>query len=115
MGNLCNKEIPHVTLSCVNTGMVSSCCRSTDSPSQMTKLYKYMYTVVTDSNILDLQESHAWYVEWDLCYQEALHQIKATPYTRVQLFIYKWNVGTNQPLELVLERQILQQHDETNL
>ena len=95
--------------------MVSSCCRSMDSPTQMVNLYKYMYTAVIDDNVVHSQDSHAWYTEWDLCYQEALHQIKANSYTRTQLFIYEWNVGTEKPPELVFERQILKPRDETNL
>ena len=111
MGNLCNKEIPHITLSCVNTGMVSSCCKVTDlEEAEPVTLYKWMYTNTNDKSRMIRNESNVWHIGFDQCCEEALHSIELSPESTVQLIIYEWNPMIRQPPQLVFPREILSAH-----
>ena len=107
MGNLCNKEIPHITLSCANTGMVSSCCKATGLEADPVKLYKWMYSNTNDDSMMNWNKSNAWYIEFEQCCEEALHSIELSTESIVQLIIYEWNPMLRQPPQLVFQRQVL--------
>ena len=106
MGNLCNKELPHITLSCVNTGTVSSCCKASDLEVQPIILYKWTYTNTNDENMINWNGSNSWYTGFDQYLKEALCRMEVSPQSIVQLFIYEWNAMERQPPQIVFHRQI---------
>ena len=98
----------HITLSCINTGIVSSCCKATDlEEAEPVTLYKWMYTNTNDKSRMNWNESNAWYIEFEQCCEEALLSIECSPESIVQLYIYEWNPMIRQPPQLVFQRQIL--------
>ena len=42
MGNLCCRTIPNINLSCINNGMISSCCKSDSKSTEMPTFYKWI-------------------------------------------------------------------------
>ena len=70
MGNLYCKDIPNTNLSCINNGMVSSCCKSDVDQIETTTLYKWIY-YIHDKKLKN--ESNASYETLDQCKEYALH------------------------------------------
>ena len=93
MGNLCCKDIPNINLSCINNGMVISCCKNSVDKFETAKLYKWIYYIPDGESY----ESHAWYETFDWCNQDALCNVNIYhPDTQdtMHLHIYRWIVGT---------------------
>ena len=94
MGNLCCEDIPNINLSCINNGMVSSCCKSDVDQMETATLYKWIY-YIPDKELKN--ESNAWYETFDQCNEDAIHNIQIyhshTPEV-IHLYIYRWIVGT---------------------
>ena len=45
MDNVCYKDIPNINLSCINNGMVSSCCKNSVDKIETATLYKWIYYI----------------------------------------------------------------------
>ena len=123
MGNLCGKDdVPNITLSCVNTGMVSSCCKgdtSVGASSSPITLYKWMYSINTSSSNSNCgqqsdqqvykNESLTWYTNYSQCHDDAMAKmgdVYASNTTAIHLFIFEWEVGSSSPPQLVYHRQM---------
>ena len=74
MGNLCCKDIPNINLSCINNGMVSSCCKSSVDKFETATLYKWIYYIPDGESY----ESHAWYETFDQCNEDACVMLTLT-------------------------------------
>ena len=94
MGNLCCKDIPNINLSCINNGMVSSCCKNSVDKIETATIYKWIY-YIPDEELKS--ESHAWYETFDQCKEDAFHNAHMyNPDTQgaIHLYITRWIVGT---------------------
>ena len=100
MGNLCCKDIPNINLSCINNGMVSSCCKNSETAT----LYKWIY-YIPDEELKS--ESHAWYETFDQCKEDALCNVNTYCQEKgaIHLYIYRWIVET--PPMLFYKRQLM--------
>ena len=121
MGNLCGKDdVPNITLSCVNTGMVSSCCKGDTSTavgaSSSITLYKWMYSVnasgpdeASDKQVYK-NESTTWYTDYRQCHDDAMMRmgdVYTSETVTAHLFIFEWEVGSTSPPQLVYHRQMM--------
>ena len=120
MGNLCGKDIPNITLSCVNTGMVSSCCKAdttTGATSSSITLYKWMYSINAingqsqqSNQQVYKNEALTWYTNYSQCHDDAMSKMEdvyASAATAIDLFIFEWEVGSNSPPQLVYHRRMV--------
>ena len=64
MGNLCSKDIPNINLSCINNGMVSSCCKNGVDKFETATFYKWIYYI---HDVELKNKSYAWYETFDQC------------------------------------------------
>ena len=103
MGNLCCKDIPNINLSCINNGMVSSCCKNSVDKFETATLYKWIYYIPD----VESYESYAWYETFDQCKEDALCNVNTYCQDKdaIHLYIYRWNVGT--PPMLFYKRQLM--------
>ena len=104
MGNLCCKDIPNINLSCINNGMVSSCCKNSVDKFETATFYKWIY-YIPDEELKS--ESHAWYETFDQCKEDALCNVNTYCQEKgaIHLYIYRWIVGT--PPMLFYKRQLM--------
>ena len=103
VGNLCCKDIPNINLSCINNGMVSSCCKNSVDKFETATLYKWMYYMHDEEF-----RHEAWYETFDQCKKDALHNAHMYhPDTQdvIHLYIHRWIVGT--PPMLFYKRQLV--------
>ena len=87
MGNLCCKDIPNINLSCINNGMVSSCCKNS-----VDKCESGCITLEHDEEF----RHDAWYETFDQCKEDALHNAHMYHPDKdgIHLDIYRWIVAT---------------------
>ena len=105
MGNLCSKDIPNINLSCINNGMVSSCCKNSVDKFETATFYKWIY-YIHDAELKN--ESYAWYETFDQCKEDALcnvHMYHPDIQDAIHLYIYRWIVGA--PPMLFYKRQLM--------
>ena len=105
MGNLCCKDIPNINLSCINNGMVSSCCKNNVDKFETATFYKWIY-YIPDAELQ--KESYAWYETFDQCKEDALcnaHMYHSDTQETIHLYIYRWIVRT--PPMLFHKRQLM--------
>ena len=104
MGNLCCKHIPNINLSCINNGMVSSCCKNSLDKYETATLYKWIY-YIPDEELKS--ESHAWYKTFGQCKEDVLCNVNTYCQEKgaIHLYIYRWIVGT--PPMLFYKRQLM--------
>ena len=105
MGNLCCRTI--INLSCINNGMISSCCKS--ECTEMPSFYKWIFTIKQNERIF-CNTPAAWFENFPQCNEDALHNIQmfhVESKAIVQLFIYEWKVGTRQSARLVYQKKLM--------
>ena len=113
MGNLCCRTIPNINLSCINNGMISSCCKSDSESTEMPTFYKWIFTIRRNERIFQ-NTSAAWFENFAQCNEDALHNIQVCSVESeaiVQLFIYEWKVCTQQSARLVYQKKLMTSHD----
>ena len=113
MGNLCCRTIPNINLSCINNGMISSCCKSDSESTEMPTFYKWIFTMRHNERIFH-NTSAAWFENFAQCNEAALHNIQMCCVESeeiVQLFIYEWKVNTQQSVRLVYQKKMMTSRD----
>ena len=97
MGNSCFHQTPNITLSCVNSGTISSCCRSGDSidkDNMNMALYQWVYTCVNEQGSFSVVESSSFFLKFDECKNSAISHFLQDYNSWVHLYIYKWKVSS---------------------
>ena len=113
MGNLCCRTIPNINLSCINNGMISSCCKSDSESTQMPTFYKWIFSIRRNERIFH-NTSPAWFENFAQYNEDALHNIQlccVDSEELIQLFIYEWKVGTQQSARLVYQKKLMTSRD----
>lgn len=120
MGNIClRRETPNVSLSCINTGVISSCCRPAPEAEQPSSsavtLFKWMYSVRSEYAMsfsgepTREGESLCWHTNYRQCYDDALARISdeyMDDTSIIHLFIFEWEVGCDSAPQLSFHRQM---------
>ena len=106
MGNICQRQIPNLSLSCANSGMISSCCKTEEAyeKSDVT-LYKWMYSSSTYENPLDfeLDESGVWFMTLEECNSSLVSHIALCNKLWACVHIYEWKVKASKKCELIYD------------
>ena len=100
MGNSCFYQTPNITLSCVNSGTISSCCRSgeIEKDNMNTALYQWVYTCVNEQGSFSVVESSSFFQKFDKCKNSAISHFLQDYNSWVHLYIYKWKVSSGHKL-----------------
>ena len=109
MGNLCCRTILNINLSCINNGMISSCCKNDSESPEMPTFYKWIFTIKQSESIF-CNTSAAWFENFTQYYEDALHNIQMCCVESeeiIQLFIYEWKVGTQQSARMVYQQKLM--------
>ena len=108
MGNFCCRTIANINLSCINNGMISSCCKNDSESTEMPTFYKWIFTIRHNERIF-CNTSAKWFENFAQCNEDALHNIQMCCVESeeiVQLFIYEWKVDTQQSVRLVYQKKM---------
>ena len=105
-GNLCCRTISNNNFSCINNGMISSCCKTDSKSTEMPKFYKWIFTIKYNERIFH-NTSAAWFENFAQSYEDALHNIQMCCVEIVQLFIYEWKVDTQESVRLVHQKKLM--------
>ena len=80
---------PNITLSCINSGMVSSCCRTGDAYEKGdVTLYKWRFTSTSNENPYDMYESNVWFTPFEECNTSLMSHIALSNKLFVYVYIY---------------------------
>ena len=99
MGNSCIRQTPNITLSCVNSGMVSSCCRNELKEEEGdATVYQWVYTCVNEKGCFCINESKTSFMDYDDCKYSAMADYQKECNSWVHFYIYQWKVSSNRHL-----------------
>ena len=105
MGNSCQRQLPNITLPCVNSGSLSSCCRNINDESNAISLYRWMSSTIHNGE-LSINESNAWFANFEDCQNSAKHNMKIDEKTWIHLHIYEWKFSSKIDHQLVYEKSL---------
>jgi len=99
MGNSCFRETPNITLSCVNSGMVSSCCKTGGNrEKENIPLYNWIYSSCNELGCLKSNESKTSFLEFDECKDSAMLNMFQDRSSWFHLYIYESKVNSDSHL-----------------